>query len=180
VTRTAAYFTDSFRPLIYRVPLNNDGTLPDNPVVEEIQLVGDFVFIPGPGVFNANGIDATPNGNWLVIVNSAIGAVYRVDPNTGFASEIDLNGGSVPNGDGILLDGKTLYVVQNANNQLTEIKLSPHLTSGNIVRVVTVQEADFQVPTTVAEFGHWLYVVNARFGVPNPSEAEYNVVQVRK
>lgn len=132
VTGTAAYFTDSFRPFMYRVPLTEEGFLPDPPMVEEIPLGGDFEFIAGG--FNANGIDAAPDGAWLVIVNSAVRDVYRVNPATGEATRIDLGGGSVPNGDGILLDGgKTLYVVQNANNQIAQIKLAPDLTSGEIV-----------------------------------------------
>jgi len=34
-----------------------------------------------------------------------------VDPDTGEASAIDLGGDAVPNGDGLLLRGHTLYVV---------------------------------------------------------------------
>jgi sugar lactone lactonase YvrE len=179
VTGTAAYFTDSFRPFLYRVPLNEDGSLPDPPVVEEVPLGGDFEFIAGG--FNANGIDATPDGAWLVVVNSTVGDVYRVDPATGEATRIDLAGGSVPNGDGILLDGgKTLYVVQNANNQIAEIKLAPDLTSGEIVQTITTAEVNFRVPTTIAEFGNWLYAVNARFDTPPTPDTEYEAVQVGK
>jgi hypothetical protein len=34
--------------------------------------------------------------------------------------------------------------------------------------------------TTVAEFGNSLYAVNARFGIPDPGEADYDVVGVPK
>src|ERR1043165_5685279 len=107
VTKDAAYFTNSFQPEIYRVPLANNG----EPLgtSETIPLTGDYVLTPGQ--FNANGIAATPNGKTLIIVNSVDGALYKVDPNTGVATSIDLGGASVPNGDGILLQGKTLYVV---------------------------------------------------------------------
>ena len=88
VTRSAAYFTDSFRPYIYRVPLSNSGDLPNPGEVEEIPLSGDFVFIPM--AFNSNGIDETSNETSLVIVNSETGKLYTVDPNTGDAVEIDL------------------------------------------------------------------------------------------
>ena len=77
VTRRAAYFTDSARPFLYRVPLESDGELPDPAVSEEIPLSGDYVFTPG--AFNANGITATPNGKSLIIVNTAAAALYRVE-----------------------------------------------------------------------------------------------------
>jgi sugar lactone lactonase YvrE len=176
VTRDAAYFTNSFQPFIYRVPLENNGNLPAVPTSEEIPLGGDYQFTPG--AFNANGIAATPNGKTLIIVNSTQGALYNVDPTTGVATRIDLGTGAVPNGDGILLQGKTLYVVQNQLNQIAVVELSASLTSGTITETIT--DADFRVPTTIARFGNSLYAVNARFGtVPTP-DTEYEVVRVSR
>ena len=80
-----------------------------------------------------NGIDATPNGRWLVIVQSNTGKLFRVDPSTGATVEIALGGQDVPNGDGILLDGKTLYVVQNTLNKIAVIRLNPALTTGRVL-----------------------------------------------
>jgi sugar lactone lactonase YvrE len=178
VTRDAAYFTDSFQRSIYKLPLGPGGTLPDQSQVETITLGGEYQFDPAPGAFNANGIDATPNGKMLVIVQSNTGFLYTVDPNTGFASRIDLGGALVTNGDGILLQGKTLYVVQNQNNQITVIDLNGDLSAGTITRVIT--DTAFSVPTTIAPFGKWLYAVNAKFGAPAPAGIPYEVVQVNK
>ena len=122
VTKDAAYFTNSFQPELYRVPLANNGELPPVPASEAIPLGGDYQFTPG--AFNANGIDATSNGKTLIIVNSTEGALYTVDPTTGIATRIDLGTGPVPNGDGILLQGKTLYVVQNVLNQIAVAELN--------------------------------------------------------
>jgi len=174
VTRDAAYFTNSFQPVIYRVPLANNGELPPNPTSEEIPLSGDYQFTAG--AFNANGIAATPNGKTLIIVNSTEGALYNVDPTTGIATRIDLGGGSVPNGDGILLQGKTLYVVQNQLNQIAVVELNSDFTEGTIVDTIT--SSSFQVPTTIARFGDSLYAVNARFGTPATPDTEYEVVRV--
>ncbi|HEX5807378.1 MAG TPA: hypothetical protein VFY25_01845 [Anaerolineales bacterium] len=173
ITRDAVYFTNSQQPILYRVPLENSGQLPDDPLVEEIELVGEYQFTPN--AFNANGIAATPNGKTLIIVNSAEGALYNVDPETGFATRIDLGNGSVPNGDGILLQGKTLYVVQNRLNQIAVIKLNSDLTEGTIVDTIT--SSLFEVPTTIARFGNDLYAVNARFGLP---PGDYEVVRVSR
>jgi sugar lactone lactonase YvrE len=131
-----------------------------------------------PGTFNTNGIDATPNGKWLVIVQSATGQLFQVDPKSGQATLIDLGLDSVPNGDGILLDGKTLYVVQNRLNQIAAVHLTPDLTAGEITDTTT--STDFDVPTTIAEFGNALYAVNARFGTPVTPTTGYDVVRVTK
>jgi hypothetical protein len=101
--------------------------------------------------------------------------LYNVDPATGVATRIDLHGGAVPNGDGILLEGKTLYVVQNQLNKIAVIELNSDFTAGTIVDTIT--SPAFRVPTTIARFGDALYAVNARFGTP-PAGAEYEVVRV--
>ena len=176
VTKDAAYFTNSRQPIIYRVPLADNGELPDPIVVEEIELTGDYVFNPAPTAFNANGIAATPNGKTLIIVNSTEGALYNVDPETGIATRIDLGGDSVPRGDGILLQGKTLYVVQNFLNQIAVVELNQDLTEGTIVDIIT--SPLFRVPTTIARFGASLYAVNARFDTPPTATTEYEVVRV--
>lgn len=176
VTRDAAWFTDSQRPVLYRVPISRNG-LGSQSDVQEVTLTGDFVF--QPNAFNTNGIDASPDGKTLVIVQSSTGQLFRVDAETGSTDRIELAGGDVAFGDGILLDGKTLYVVQNRLNRVAVIKLHRgKLSSGTIVAHLTHPALD--VPTTIDEQGRRLYVVNARFGTPNPGSAEYSVVQLRK
>lgn len=186
VTRDAAYFTESFGPFLYRVPLGAGGQLPPAEAVERIPLSGDFVFDPVCPVFpfpvNANGIDATPDGKNLVIINLCTGALYRVDPSSGHASLIDLGGVALVFGDGILLDGRDLYVVQNFLNQIAVVELAPDLASGVFTRTIT--DPGFRIPATIGEFGSALYVVNARFDVappdvPSPT-VEFEVVRVNK
>ena len=96
ITNDAVYFTNSFAPVIYKIPLGEDGQLPSDPEVITLTLTGDYQFVAGG--FNANGIDALPNGKALTIVNSTTGSLYLVDSTTGEATLIDLNGGSVPRG----------------------------------------------------------------------------------
>lgn len=170
VTKDAAYFTDSFQPVLYRVPLGGA------PGVDVIPLGGDFTFVPG--AFNTNGIDATPDGKTLVIVHSTLGTLYTVDPATGVADQIELSGGGVPSGDGILLDGRTLYVVQNFLNQVTVVLLAPDRSAGAIVAVRT--NPLFDIPTTIDEHGNRLYAVNARFSTPPTPTTAYSVVQFDK
>jgi sugar lactone lactonase YvrE len=175
ITQDAAYFTNSAQPEIYKVPLDPEtGELLEPITSITVPLVGEFVFVEN--AFNANGIEATPNGKTLIVVNSTTGSLYLVDPTTGYATQIDLGGDSVPRGDGILLRGKTLYVVQNAFNQVAVVELSPQYTSGEISDVIT--SPLFRVPTTIASFGSKLYVVNARFGTPPTPDTDYEVVRV--
>jgi sugar lactone lactonase YvrE len=172
VTRNAAYFTDSRKAVLYVVPIGVGEALG---AFRTLQLSGDFALAGG---FNLNGIDATPNGKTVVAVQSNNGKLFRIDPATGVTRAISLGGESVPNGDGILLTGKTLYVVQNQLNRVAVIALSPDLGSGRIV--TRLSDPDFAVPTTIDDLGRRLYAVNARFGVANPSSAEYQVVQLAK
>ena len=176
VTRRAAYFTDSFSPVLYRVELGPGGRLLDQGAVETIPLSGEFGFVPGE--FNSNGIEATPNGRSLIVVNSTLGTLYHVDPDTGEATEIDLDGESVTSGDGILLQGKTLYVLRNQLNRIAVIRLSPDLGSGSLIDTIT--DDNFDVQTTLALLGSRLYAVNARFGTPPTPTTEYSIVQVER
>lgn len=178
VTRNAAYFTDSFAPVLYKLPLGPFGLLPDESAVETIPLGGEFVFDPsGPFPINSNGIAATFDAQYLIVVNTATQTLYRVDPDTGNAVAIDLGGAAVPNGDGLLLRNFTLYVVQNFLNQIAVIQMNEDFTSGRIVNTIT--DEDFRIPTTVTALGPYLYAVNARFDVQTPTaDTEYEIVRV--
>jgi hypothetical protein len=173
VTSQAAYFTNSSVAEFYSLPLSSHGTLPDQADVQTIPLSGDWEQVDG---FNANGIAATPNGEDLIIVNSAVGAVYKVDPSSGEAVLIDLGGGDVSSGDGLVLTGSTLFVVRNFLNQIVVVELAPDLESGEIVDIIT--NPNFDIPTTAALFGNALYVVNARFSTPPGPDVPYWVVRV--
>ena len=167
VTRDAVYFTDSFRNFFYRLPLGPGGSLPDSPTdIEEIPLTGDLADDFMPGGINANGIDATPDGKWLIIGHTDLGALYRVDPRTGASTQIDLGGDSVLSADGLLLNGRTLYIAQATENEIGVVELAPDLSSGQVQTAIT--NPDFRVPTTVAGFGAAVYAVNARFDVAPP------------
>jgi sugar lactone lactonase YvrE len=172
VTNRAAWFTDSNRAALYRVPLSKNGVPAASAQV--VPLTGDFQLVAG---FNLNGIDATPDGKTLVVVQSATGKLFRVTP-TGVTKEIALGVATVPNGDGLLLHGRTLYVVQNQLNRIAVVSLDKSLSSGRIARTIT--DADFDVPTTIDWHGAFLYAVNARFGTsPGPSTT-YAVVKVAR
>ena len=157
VTKDAAYFTDSQRPVLYRIALSGNG---DPGAVTTIQLGGQYVHVPGQ--FNLNGIVATPNGKQLIAVQSFSKKLLPDRPGHGCGDDDRHGSYDLENGDGLLLQGKTLYVVQNRSNKVAVFQLSPDLTQATFVRAIT--DADFDVPTTIDRSGERLYVVNARFG----------------
>lgn len=163
VLADGVYATDSFLPFLYRLPLTPKGQPVHDAPAEQIALSGDYAVGDGSYPFQANGIVATSDGQALIIVNSNTGKLYRVEPATGVASEISLGEDNVMFGDGLVLDGTTLYVVQNYANQIAVVALAPDLATGQLTQVITKDDFAFNIPTTAALFGDALYVVNARF-----------------
>ncbi|MGH3244413.1 MAG: SMP-30/gluconolactonase/LRE family protein [Spirillospora sp.] len=165
-----AYLSDSTNQQLYRIPLDED----DAADVTTIPLSGDIVYKEG---FNGNGIAALPDGKSLVLIQSNTGKLFKVDSKTGVAKAIDLGGEILTAGDGILLDGKTLYAVQNALNTVAVIELNEDATAGKITKKLT--DPRFDVPTTVAKAGQHLYLPNARFSTPPAPDTPYDVIAVQ-
>ncbi|WP_128427988.1 SMP-30/gluconolactonase/LRE family protein [Streptomyces cyaneus] len=176
LTPRTAWFTDSFQPALYALPLGRHGELPDADDVVTITLSGDWSQVPGE-VVNANGITRTPDGKALLVVQSGIGGLHRVNPRTGVTELVDL-GDAAPltNGDGLLLIGRTLYVVQNRQNAIDVFELAADGRSGVFQRRIT--DPLFDVPTTVAAYRGRLYLPNARFTTTPTPETTYDVISV--
>jgi hypothetical protein len=164
VTGDGAYFTDSFAPVLYKIPIGRDGSLGQGAT---IALSGPAAAIDPTGV-NLNGIDATADGATLIVNHSALGRLFTVDPATGASAAIAVNGLIPGTPDGLLLAGRDLWVVENFANTVVRVTLSPDLSSGTITSVIT--SPLFRIPTTVAKHGDRLALVNGRFdvGLPPP------------
>jgi sugar lactone lactonase YvrE len=173
VTGEAAWFTDSRIQQLYALPLGRNGRLPGQDAVRTLPLTGDLVYQVGN---NLNGIVAARDGRTLLSVQSNTGKLFRIDPRTGVTREIDLGGASLINGDGLLLAGRVLFVVQNRLNKIAVVLLSGSLDQGRVVTELT--DPDFDVPTTIAFTAGRLYAVNARFGTTDPQPARYDIVRV--
>jgi sugar lactone lactonase YvrE len=171
LTRTAVYFTDSQRPFLYPVRLGRGGRLPQSGAVPPLALTGPAA---DAGAFN-NGIVATPAGH-LLVVQSMAGRVVDVHPGTGASTVLDLGGYQVTNGDGMVLRGRTLYVIRNAVNLVAVLHLNRTFTAGTLIREIT--SPLLRVPSTGDLIGAHLYVVNARFGTPPTPTTDYDVVRL--
>jgi hypothetical protein len=175
LTHRAAYFTDSVNQRLYVLRLGRHGRLPATS--QALTLTGDLQYDADPGTFELNGIAAAGKRR-LITVQSRTGKLFLVDARTGATREIGLGGDSVPNGDGILLRGRTLYVVQNQDNKIAVVHLGRGLRQGEIKRFLT--DDDFDVPTTIAAKGGFLWAVNARFTTPPTDTTPYDVVRVSR
>jgi hypothetical protein len=162
VTRRGAFFTDSRRAALYRVA---DGK------ASELALTG-ITMAEGN---NLNGIVAARGGRTLLAIQSNVGALHKIDSSTGAATPVDLAGATLVNGDGMLLAGRVLFVVQNRLNKIAVVKLNRDLSKGKVVADLT--DSDFNVPTTIAAHRGSLWAVNAKFGTP-PTGTPYELVRV--
>lgn len=163
----AAWFTDSSKPQVYRVPIGVDRTIG---TPSTLVVTGPAAHITG--TFNLNGIASTPDGSTFIVSHSADGTIYTLNPRTGASAGIA--GANVPNVDGILLEAGRLWAVQNFSNQVTTLQLSPDLKSATVVGVL--KSNGFETPTAVARDGSRLAIVNAKFdtGFP-PTATSYEV-----
>ena len=186
LTKDAAYFTDSFNPVIYKVRIGHHGKIGS---AQAIALSGPAATIV-PGGFNLNGI-AAANGR-LIVDHTDLGKLFTINPRTGSSREITVTGGALSVGslDGILLRGNKLYVVENFTERLVTLKLGHDLRTARIVATVTDADVKgaFRIPTAVAEQNGKLALVNARFdvGLPPPlgtgvpPGTDYNLVVLHK
>jgi hypothetical protein len=171
-TGTAVFFTDSERPRVYCVQLGPNGALPGPDGVQALSLprgLGDA------GAYN-NGIVAAWNG-CLIIVQSHADRLYAFDPVTCEAHRIRTGGASVADGDGLLLRGRSLYVVRTNRNTISKFRLNDRLTRATLVD--QIHDRDLVGPSTVAAFADHLYAVNARPTTPPTPSTTYCVVRVR-
>ncbi|MFI1354478.1 superoxide dismutase [Streptomyces sp. NPDC020898] len=172
LTRDAAWFTESFSAQLFRLPLGTKGHIG---APESLALSGDWV----QSGFTSNGISLTPDGSALLVTNAAAGggSLMRVNPRTGVARKVDLGDTALPSGDGLMLIGRTLYVVQPNPNQVDVIRLNRSGTRGTAIGVI--RDDRFDLPTTAAAYKGRLYLPNSRFTTPDRDQnTPYNAVSV--
>ncbi|MFI6281407.1 superoxide dismutase [Streptomyces sp. NPDC050988] len=167
LTPGAAWFTDSLDARLFRLALGRHGRPGE---MTTVPLTGDWE--QGPSR-TANGICRTPDGSALLMVNTFVngGVLMRVDPRTGAATVVDLGASELPGGDGMLLLGRTVYVVQPQQNRIDVFRLNRAGTKGKAIGRIT--DSRFDIPTTVAAWQDKLYLPNNRIGKePTPATAD--------
>jgi hypothetical protein len=115
--------------------------------------------------FNLNGIVITPDG-YLLTVQTSTGNLYRIDTESKEVTLVDLGGATLTNGDGLVLNDHTLYIVRNQNELITKVLLAKKFASGQVEK--TVPDPTFDFPTTAALVDDRLLVVNSQFDEGGP------------
>jgi hypothetical protein len=161
VTRRGDVFvTDSFRPTLWHVTAEQVRAGSGMPQALDVSAIP----FEGGGAFNLNGIVAK-GGHRLVVVDMNSGKLFRIDLSRDRASirGIDeVEGATVPGGDGMLLDRGRLVVVQGgAAPQLSFLKLRGGARQATLEDTRTSDK--LRGPSTVDRAKGLYLVVNADF-----------------
>lgn len=148
------YFTDSQNRQVYRTSVS--ASQPGD-IERWLTFTDQQIPYAATGT-NANGIVMTPSGNYLIIVVSSSGKLYRIDISSKNIVEITLNA-TVMAGDGLWLEKNILYVSRNAANQIFPVTLNNEFSQG----VVGTGFGDnLLFNTTIAKAGNYFLVVNGQ------------------
>jgi sugar lactone lactonase YvrE len=152
----AGYFTDTRVPTLWRIAANG----------REIGALEPWLDFTGTPLqyyegANLNGITATPDGRSLIVVQMGKGLLYRIDTKTKAVTAIDTGGADLTGADGLVLDGRTLYVVRQTAVEVATVQLSDDLTKGTVIS--RFKDPALAWPATAVKVGSDLIVVNTQF-----------------
>lgn len=147
--------------MLFRAPLT-----PESVGEMEVWLELDATPITYRNGFNLNGVAATQDGQYLLTVQFNTGELYRIDIEMKEVIQVDLGGDALTTGDGLIVDGQTLYAVRENPAEIVVLDLSEDFSSGEVSSRITDPSLDF--PTTAALAGERLLVVNSQLDTSLP------------
>lgn len=157
---TTGYFTDTRTPTLWRIEANGNE-------IGSLEPWLDFRGTPlqyDDGA-NLNGIAATPDGQSLIVVQMGKGLLFRIDITSKKVSPIDTGGADLTGADGLVLDGRTLYVVRQTAVEIATVQLSQDLTKATVAS--RFKDPLLAWPATAVKVGDRLLVVNTQFNTRN-------------
>jgi sugar lactone lactonase YvrE len=166
VVESGAYYTDTFVPTLWRIPLHGDH-------IGELEPWLDLSGTPiqyEKGA-NLNGIAATADGRTLIVVQMNKGLLFRIDVGSRQVTPIDTGGEALHTADGLVLDGRTLYVVRQGEEEIVTIELSEDLSKARVLNRFR-DPAALAWPATAALVGDELVVVNTQFNRRQKKQAQ--------
>jgi hypothetical protein len=108
----------------------------------------------------------------LIVAHTSLGALFVVDRRSGSAEQVDVDATFI-GADGLVRDGRTMYVVENGAARISEVRLSRRAASGVVRKVLPLPSTE--TPTTAAFYRRGLHVVDARF---TSMKGPYKVLRV--
>jgi|GEM_PF-1040435 len=148
-----AYVTDSFSPVVYKVPFHAPATV----FLRDARFAGDGV--------NLNGVVVHPDG-YLLVVKKSDGALFKI-PLADPQRFTEVSAPRLVGGDGLTLIGKTeLVVIANRTATVaTNAALALTSTDGfSTAKLVASQPLGDVYPTTAVVRDNKLYVVHSDLG----------------
>lgn len=174
VSRGYLYVTDSWNGTVYRASIDefSIGELEPWLTADRFSVMPDFL----------NGIAATSDGRHLIVADWLVERTYLVDVAARTAEPIDVRGGTL-GGDGLLLEGHTLYAVhtETADDGTSTVftravELADDWRSARVIGDSAAAPAG-QMPTTIARDRGRLLWVQSQMDVW-PGVAPYLVTEV--
>ncbi len=156
IAGSSAYFTDSLTPMLWRVTMKGDQIGDLEPW---LTLAAPLEYTT-PGA-NLNGITATPDGRHLIVVQMNKGLLFRIGIDDKRITPIDVGGESLTAADGLVLDGQTLYIVRQGEQEIVTVTLDADLSKGRVVS--RFKDPALMWPATAVKVGDQLLVVNTQF-----------------
>lgn len=170
----SVYVTDSSLPLIWRITEGVGGWQ----IERWLDVSPTIAYTPATTDFDLGGIVTTRDDRFLLTSQGTTGQLWRIDLATRGIVEVDLQGASIVNADGIVLKGKKLWVVQNFARQVSMFKLDSDAESARLKRVQRTP-GDRTLTTAKLAKGR-LLAVDSQFGFPPATApAEDRVIALR-
>lgn len=155
VTDSGAYFTDTRRPVLWRASTRDvrDGAL--EPWID----LRNSPIPYGDGA-NLNGIAATADDRYLIVIHMSRGELFRIDTASKAITPIRVSGGPLDGGDGVLVSGQRLYVVRQPHQEIVSLQLSADLSEATVQKRITPPELTW--PATAALTSQGLVIGNSQ------------------
>jgi hypothetical protein len=144
-----AYFTDSIVPTLFRLPASAIGQGTNTQPLEA------WLNFNGTAFAYQSGTDLIS----LIVAQTNTGKLFRITVATQQVTEI--TGVNVPGGDGLVVNGTTLYAVHMQTPPIVRINMAADFSSGTDSPLPS-QPTGLLAPTTAALAGNRLLVVNSQ------------------
>mgnify|MGYP003575706670 CR=1 FL=1 len=155
LTPDAAYFTDTLRPVLWRVARDSIAD-----AVLEPWLSFEGTALQYGEEPNLNGIVATPDGRYLIVVLMKTGKLFRIDTRTRDIVAIDTGASALDGGDGLALVDQRLFLVRQSAGEVVALDLSSDGVTA--VEAKRIKPAELAWPATIAVRGDRLIVANSQ------------------